>query len=211
MPRGKKKLPEVSSGSMADIAFLLLIFFLVTTTIANDKGILLRLPPPPDPLQEQLDIKIPDRNIFTILANSKDQLLVEGEPFEGTMDDLKNDVKKFILNFGKPTPDGIEIYNSLPPKMKAFVNANGRNAESSDDPTSLKSIVSFKSARGTSYDLYVGILDAMNAAYNEVYASRVGITTEEWLSLDRSNSMQKEMYIRGRSGIPRAISIAEPD
>ena len=114
MPRGKKKLPEVSSGSMADIAFLLLIFFLVTTTIANDKGILLRLPPPPDPLQEQLDIKIPDRNIFTILANSKDQLLVEGEPFEGSMDDLKNDVKKFILNFGKPTPDGIEIYNSLP-------------------------------------------------------------------------------------------------
>ena len=127
MPRGKKKLPEVSSGSMADIAFLLLIFFLVTTTIANDKGILLRLPPPPDPLQEQLDIKIPDRNIFTILANSKDQLLVEGEPFEGSMDDLKNDVKKFILNFGKPTPDGIEIYNSLPPQMKAFVNANGRN------------------------------------------------------------------------------------
>ena len=138
-------------------------------------------------------------------------MLVEGEPFEGTMDDLKNDVKKFILNFGKPTPDGIEIYNSLPPQMKAFVNANGRNPESSDDPTSLKSIVSFKSARGTSYDLYVGILDAMNAAYNEVYASRVGITAEEWLSLDRSNSMQKEMYSRGRSGIPRAISIAEPD
>jgi len=82
MPRGKKKLPEVSSGSMADIAFLLLIFFLVTTTIANDKGILLRLPPPPDPLQEQLDIKIPDRNIFTILANSKDQLLVEEVHFE---------------------------------------------------------------------------------------------------------------------------------
>jgi hypothetical protein len=57
----------------------------------------------------------------------------------------------------------------------------------------------------------VGILDAMNAAYNEVYASRVGITAEEWLSLDRSNSLQKDMYNRGRRGIPRAISIAEPD
>jgi hypothetical protein len=95
--------------------------------------------------------------------------------------------------------------------MKAFVNANVRDPESSDDPTSLKSIISFKAARGTSYDLYVGILDAMNAAYNEVYASRVGITAEEWLSLDRSNSLQKDMYNRGRSGIPRAISIAEPD
>ena len=212
MSRGKnKKPPEVNSGSMADIAFLLLIFFLVTTTIANDKGLLLRLPPPPDPNQEQLDIKIPDRAIFTILANSKDQLLVEGEPFDGTMDELKDEVKKFILNFGNPTTEGVRIYNTLPSKMKAFVTANGRNPESSDDPTNLKAIVSFKSARGTSYDLYIGALDAMNAAYNEIYAKRVGITAEEWLTLDRDSDLQRDLYERGRDGIPRAISIAEPD
>ena len=75
MARGKKRAtPEVSSGSMADIAFLLLIFFLVTTTIANDKGIAMLLPPPPDPNQEQIDIKLQERNIFTILANSQDKL-----------------------------------------------------------------------------------------------------------------------------------------
>ena len=62
MAKGKSRNPpEVSSGSMADIAFLLLIFFLVTTTIANDKGIAMLLPPPPDPNQPEIDIKIPTK------------------------------------------------------------------------------------------------------------------------------------------------------
>ena len=39
------KAGEIPSGSMADIAFLLLIFFLVTTTIDMDKGLGLVLPP----------------------------------------------------------------------------------------------------------------------------------------------------------------------
>ena len=119
MAKGKKRNPpEVSSGSMADIAFLLLIFFLVTTTIANDRGIAMLLPPPPDPLQPEIDIKIPERNIFKILANSQDKLLVENEPFTESMDELTVRVKAFILNFGDPSPEGVELYNSLPPQMK---------------------------------------------------------------------------------------------
>ena len=51
----------------------------------------------------------------------------------------------------------------------------------------------------------------MNAAYNEIYAERVGITAEEWLTLDRDSDLQRDLYERGRDGIPRAISIAEPD
>lgn len=208
---GNRQPPEISSGSMADIAFLLLIFFLVTTTIANDKGIAMLLPPPPDPNQPEIDIKIPDRNIFKILANSQDKMLVENEPYTGTMEDLKEDVKKFLLNFGDPGPEGIEVYNSLPPTLKAFVNQNGKNPESSDDPTGTNAIVSFKAARGTSYELYIQILDAVNAAYNEIYAARAGITVDEWLTLDRDDDIQKDMYERARAGMPRAISIAEPD
>jgi biopolymer transport protein ExbD len=212
MAKGKKRIPpEISSGSMADIAFLLLIFFLVTTTIANDRGITMLLPPPPDPNIIQEDIKIPERNIFKILANSQDNLLVEGEPYRGTMDELTEDVKRFVLNFGKPTPAGIELYNSLPQSLKIYVNQNGKNSESSDDPSSGKAIVSFKAQRGTSYDLYIKILDAVNAAYNQIYAERVGISVDEWLTLDRSDAIQLDMYERGRANIPRAISIAEPD
>ena len=48
MPR---KSPEISTGSMADIAFLLLIFFLVTTTIETDSGINRKLPP----MEDQID------------------------------------------------------------------------------------------------------------------------------------------------------------
>ena len=96
MARSKnRKAPEVSSGSMADIAFLLLIFFLVTTTIANDKGILIQLPPKPDPNEPPPVVEKNDKNIFTILANSQDDLLVESEPYEASMEQLTEDIKMF--------------------------------------------------------------------------------------------------------------------
>lgn len=206
-----RKPPEVNSGSMADIAFLLLIFFLVTTTIANDKGIMMLLPPKPDPNEPEIDIKLQERNIFKILANSNDQLLVEDEPWRDDMVALKEEAKKFILNFGNPTEEGLQVYQSLPSSMKQYVNQYGKNPASSDDPTSGKAVVSFKAARGTSYDLYIQVLDAVNAAYNEVYAERVGLSVDEWLTLDREDEIQEDMYNRARQGIPRAISIAEPD
>ena len=54
-------------------------------------------------------------------------------------------------------------------------------------------------------------LDAINSAYNEVYGERVGITGEEFLALDKKDPVQKDLYTKARNGIPRAISIAEPD
>lgn len=207
MARNKDRgTPEVSSGSMADIAFLLLIFFLVTTTIANDKGIAIQLPPKPDPNDPPPEVKFQQRNIFKILANSKDQLLVEDEPYRQPISDLKDEVKRFVLNFGNPTPDGIDLYNTLPSSMKVQA---GQNPDSSDDPT--KAIVSFKANRGTSYDVYIEVLDAVNAAYNEIYGERVGLTAQEWLEIDLKDDTQKRIYLQARAGIPRAISIAEPD
>jgi len=85
---------EINAGSMADIAFLLLIFFLVTTTIDVDKGVLVKLPPWSD---EEPDItKLNKRNVFSVLVNAQNQLLVRGEPTN--VADLKDRTKEFIAN-----------------------------------------------------------------------------------------------------------------
>lgn len=208
MPRGNRPSTEVNSGSMADIAFLLLIFFLVTTTIANDKGIAMLLPPKPDPNQPPPEVTKNDRNIFKILANGQDKLLVEDEPLEDVRQ-LKDMVKTFVLNFGRPSVEGQAVYNSLPQNMRNYVNANGRRADLSDDP--LEAVVSFKADRGTSYEMFVKVLDEINAAYNEIYGERVGISAYDFLNLDRKDPEMQKLYDRARADIPRAISIAEPN
>jgi biopolymer transport protein ExbD len=204
MARKQRKAAEVNSSSMADIAFLLLIFFLVTTTIATDKGLTLQLPPKPDPNQPPPDITKNARNIFKILVNSQDRLLVEDEPLNDVTE-LKDMVKEFVLNFGNPTPEDVELYNALPAALKREV---ARNPESSDGPSD--AVVSFKTDRGTSYELYISVLDQLQGAYYEIYGDRVGISAEQFRNLDRTKPDQKEMYDRAREGLPMAISIAEP-
>ena len=207
MARKNRPTAEIPNGSMADIAFLLLIFFLVTTTIANDKGIAMLLPPKPDPNQPPPEVTKNDRNIFKILANSQDKLLVEDEPLTDVFE-LREMVKSFILNFGSPGEEGVAIYNSLPSSMKAY-SSQVRRSDYSDDPT--EAVVSFKADRGTSYELYVQVLDQVNAAYNDVYGERVGLSAAEFLQLDRDDPVQDRKYQTARDRIPRAISIAEPN
>ena len=86
----RRENPEINAGSMADIAFLLLIFFLVTTTIEVDKGILVKLPPWSDEEPETQRLK--DRNVFSVLVNAQNQLLVRGEPTQ--VGDLKERTKE---------------------------------------------------------------------------------------------------------------------
>ncbi|MTI32791.1 ExbD/TolR family protein [Xanthovirga aplysinae] len=173
---------EVNAGSMADIAFLLLIFFLVTTTIASDKGLLITLPPKPDPNEPPPDIKMNERNIFKILANTQDQLMVEDEPMED-ISQLRPMVKEFVLNYGK-------------------------DPKSSDSPKD--AIISFKANRGTSYELFTKVLDELFAAYNEMYAQRAGVTVEQWRNIDRKDPVQKAWYDKARKDFPKNISIAQP-
>ena len=215
MARSKDKgSQEVNAGSMADIAFLLLIFFLVTTQIATNKGLTLLLPPKNED-DEPLEIKQNQKNVFKIQVNSADRLLVEDEPLEDiTL--IREMVYDFVLNFGNPSSEKkgndkvseVDVYNSLPASMKSYISRSLVSDESSDGPGS--AIVSLKADRGSSYEIFIQLLDELNAAYNRIYGERVGLTAEEFRKLNRNNPKEKELYDRARSGIPKAISIAEP-
>ncbi len=203
---------EVNAGSMADIAFLLLIFFLVTTQIATNKGLTLLLPPKQED-DEPLEIKQNQKNVFKIQVNSADRLLVEDDPLDDVTL-IREMVYDFVLNFGSPSSeekDGVSdasVLNSLPAEMRNYINANLRSDDSSDGPS--KAIVSLKADRGSSYEIYIQILDELNAAYNRIYGERVGLSDEEFRKLNKSNPKEKALYEKGREGIPKAISIAEP-
>jgi biopolymer transport protein ExbD len=206
MARSKNKTSqEVNAGSMADIAFLLLIFFLVTTTIASDKGILNILPPKQDPNVPPPDIKKNERNIFNILINANDDLLVEGD-YRRTPEGLDEEIKDFILNFGAPDEDAQALFNSLPASLQSQAQ---RRPESSDHPG--EAVVSIKTNRGTSYELYLEVFDLAKKAYFDIYGERIGLTGDQYRELTGDDEASKLLQDRGKEGIPMAISIAEPD
>ncbi|MBT8265400.1 MAG: biopolymer transporter ExbD [Bacteroidia bacterium] len=140
----KRAAPEVNAGSMADIAFLLLIFFLVTTTIEKDSGINRKLPPMEE---SEEDVIIKQKNIFTVLLNGKDQLLVEDELME--VKNLRAAAVEFLDNGGDGTCDYCK---------------GKRNPSSSDNPD--KAIISLKNERETSYAAYISVQNELVAAYN---------------------------------------------
>jgi biopolymer transport protein ExbD len=148
----KRSAPEVNAGSMADIAFLLLIFFLVTTTIPKDSGINRKLPPMEPPNDDEVVIK--QKNIFTVLINGKDQLLVEDELME--LKDLRKAAMEFLDNGGSTDADGNKC---------DYCKGKG-DPRSSDHPD--KAIISLKNERETSYKTYISVQNELVAAYNDL-------------------------------------------
>ncbi len=147
-----KKTPEIPSASMADIAFMLLIFFLVTTTMDTDSGLVRMLPPPVPPDQQNNDdIKIKERNVFVVLINRNDQLLVEGQLMQ--INELKDKAKEFIEN----PADNI----NLPEKDAQDIPLMGTVLVS-------KQVISLQNDRGTSYGMYIQAQNELAAAYNEL-------------------------------------------
>ena len=145
----RRSSPEVNAGSMADIAFLLLIFFLVTTTIETDSGISRKLPPMEE-IEE--DVVIKQRNIFTVLLNGKDQILVEDELME--LEDVRAAAIEFLDNGGGKGDDACDYCKGE------------RDPKSSDNPD--KAIISLKNERETSYAAYISIQNELVAAYTHL-------------------------------------------
>ena len=183
----RKEVQEVNAGSMADIAFLLLIFFLVTTTMDSDTGLATLLPP--DVEQEPDDTPpIKERNVFAVLLNSQNQLLVEGKPMR--MEDLTEATKEFVENTAN--------LDNLPEKKLTEVPFFGMYEVS-------KGVISLRNDRGTEYQAYLMVQNELTRAYNEL---RQGLARRKF------GKDYKELEDEERKAIrkiyPKRISEAEP-
>jgi biopolymer transport protein ExbD len=146
----KREIPEINAGSMADIAFLLLIFFLVATTMDVDSGLQRRLPPWIDETTEKPP-EIKKRNVFTVLINANNQLLVQNE--WGDIKTLRKKAKEFIENANDDP--------NLPEKEMTEVPFFGTYPVS-------KQVISLQNDRGTKYEMYLKVQNELVAAYNEL-------------------------------------------
>ncbi|WP_299581393.1 ExbD/TolR family protein [uncultured Sunxiuqinia sp.] len=184
-----RRVPEIPGSSLADIAFMLLIFFLVTTTMDVDSGLERRLPPmPPEDQQDDDTPPIKERNVFVVLVNAKNQLLVEGEI--SRIEDLREKAKEFMDN----------PYNEehLPEKELKNVDFFG-------EVEVTKGVISLRNDVGTQYGTYIAVQNELVGAINdlreELSKRKFGKSYE---SLDREQQGAiRDIY-------PSKISEAEP-
>ena len=183
-----KKIPEINAGSMADISFLMLIFFLVTTTMDVDTGIVRRLPPLPEKDAEVPEVK--ERNVFNVLVNKNDNLLVENQ--WGDIRTLKDKTKEFLSN-----PNNRE---DLPEKKAEDIPYLGSYPVS-------RGIISLKNDRGTSYDMYIKVQNELTAAVNELRNE----LSKQKFGKSFSDLTDQDVIAAIQKAIPMSISEAEPE
>ena len=200
MAKKKKKVPDVNSSSMADIAFLLLIFFLVTSSMDTDSGLARRLPPPPQDDTNLSEIKVQRRNLMTVLVNSLDQTMVGDEHYDNLnqlqgktgKQSLKDKVKEFVINANN-SEDLPELFE------EDFGPPIGTLRVTKDH------IISLQNDNTTSYKAYLYVQNELVKAYSELRdeaARRYYNRPYEELLKDEKDLINK-VY-------PQRISEAEP-
>jgi len=181
-----RKAPELNTGSMADISFLLLTFFLLVSNIDTDMGLSRKLPPIPDPGATP-DV-VNERNVFVVLVNARNQLLVEGVPTE--IGQLKEKTKEFFLN------------PSNSPKLS---DKEMKPIELIGNYNKSKGVVSLRNDRSTKYGTYIQVQNEIAAAINEM---RNDLSREKFnKNFDDLTEPQRKAISKA---IPVAVSEAEP-
>lgn len=182
-----KKTPEVPSASLADIAFMLLIFFLVTTTMDVDSGLERRLPQwsEEDP-ENQPEIK--ERNVFVVLVNRNNDLLVENEYAD--IKDLRERAKEFMDN---PAND-----ETLPEKEPKEIPYFGQVMVT-------KGVISLRNDLDTRYGTYIAVQNELVGAINDL---RDDLAKREFGK--SYNDLEKDKQDAIREIYPSRISEAEP-
>jgi biopolymer transport protein ExbD len=146
-----KKVPEVPGSSLADIAFMLLIFFLVTTTMDVDSGLERRLSqmPPEDQIDDTPPIR--ERNVFIVLVDKFNRLMVEGEIMR--IEDLRDKAKEFMANPNNSA--------TLPEKEIKEVDFFGTVEVT-------KGVISLQNDVGTQYGTYIAVQNELVGAINDL-------------------------------------------
>lgn len=228
----RRPLQEINAGSMADIAFLLLIFFLVTTTMDQDVGILRQLPPPV-PEDQPPPPEVRKRDVYEVLVNSQDQLLVEGEPMD--IRDLKEGAMEFYTN-PRNSPDLPQLRLVTRSAVQENINQLRQAIAENPDDTDLKkkledwedkmaaveligeyrelpgsALISLQNDRGTSYDMYIKVQNELSAAVNQL---RNNLSKEkfnvQYSELNPGDDNDKPKIKAIRAVYPQRISEAEP-
>lgn len=139
---------RVNTGSMADIAFLLLIFFLVSTTISAEKGILRKLPAYcENPAQCETDIK--KGNLLEITINGNNEILISNK--QAQLDDITTIVTAFVDNNG----------------LGECHYCNGQQSiDYSEHP--LKAAILLRYDAKSRYDHFVAVQDKISLAYDQL-------------------------------------------
>jgi biopolymer transport protein ExbD len=134
----------------------------------------------PEWRDQPIEVPLHERNLYKIHINSNEAVMIEGE--FSTLVGLKETVKAFILN-------------------------NGKDVTSSENPE--KAIVSLKTDRGASHQVFVQALDEIQAAYYEIYAERVGMSVTDYRKLSSLIPQERLIIDRAKKGVPMNISLAE--
>ncbi len=182
-----RKMPEIPSASLADIAFMLLIFFLVTTTMDVDSGLRRRLPQWVDQKDDE-NVDINERNIFVVLVNKNNDLLVEGD-YE-RIDNLRERAKEFMEN----PFDDVNLPEKEPKEIPYF-----------GEVMVTKGVISLRNDLDTQYGTYLAVQNELVAAINEL---RDELAMRKWGK--PYNNLDSEQQGAVREIYPQKISEAEP-
>lgn len=233
----RRPIPEIPSGSMADIAFLLLVFWLMTTTLDEDTGIMRQLPP----IEEDIDSDIvKEKNVFEVLVNFRDDILIEKEL--GKVRDLKKRAMEFLTNTGVFSEDVGDpdltsrtwVRRTDVTQQVSEYKARIQNAETPDHAKSYQksldnwqskldainffgeyrelvpaAVISLQNDKGTSYEMYIEVQNELTSAINQLRDDLSDkYFNKKYSELDEKSEKRKIKAIQ--KIFPQRISEAEP-
>ena len=202
MARKKRKVPGLNGSSLADISFILLIFFLITTSMDTDTGLVRRLPQPPDPNQQEEDVKVKGRNVLVVQVNMNNEIMYyygdESKRVSKSgvqISELREIAKEFIAN-PENKANMPEFHPADPPLplLGAY-------------PITKNHIISVQTDRSTQYDIYLEVQNELVAAYNEL---RDELSREKFGKYYNHLVPESDEELAIRGVYPMKISEAEP-